>query len=103
MDRRTGKVDCRITDEDWAEIEDLIRREWSPEQTSGRLEEEENGSVSHEWIYQYVWAEKETGGDLWGHFRCDHPETNGKIEVFHKTLKYEQVYLKDGYESLVEA
>lgn len=25
----------------------------------------------------------------------DHPETNGKIDVVHKTLKYEQVYLRD--------
>ncbi len=33
----------------------------------------------------------------------DHPESNGKIEVFHKTLKYEQVYLRDNYESLMEA
>lgn len=33
----------------------------------------------------------------------DHPESNGKIEVYHKTLKYERVYLQEQYESLVEA
>jgi len=33
----------------------------------------------------------------------DHPESNGKIEVYHKTLKYERVYLQDEYESLVQA
>lgn len=32
-----------------------------------------------------------------------HPESNGKIEVFHKTLKYERVYLREGYEALMEA
>ena len=33
----------------------------------------------------------------------DHPETNGKIEVFHKTLKHENVYIKDEYSSFYEA
>jgi putative transposase len=33
----------------------------------------------------------------------DHPESNGKIEVFHKTLKYEQVYLREAYDTLMEA
>ena len=32
-----------------------------------------------------------------------HPESNGKIEVFHKTLKYEHVYLQDRYESFLQA
>ena len=32
-----------------------------------------------------------------------HPESNGKIEVFHKTLKYENVYVKEQYESFYEA
>jgi len=29
-----------------------------------------------------------------------HPESNGRIEVFHKTLKYECVYLKETYPNL---
>lgn len=33
----------------------------------------------------------------------DHPEANGKIEVFHKTIKYERIYLRERYESLMEA
>lgn len=32
-----------------------------------------------------------------------HPETNGKMEVFHKTLKYEQIYLREIYETIGEA
>jgi len=32
-----------------------------------------------------------------------HPETNGKIEVFHKTIKYENVYRKATYQSFYEA
>jgi len=32
-----------------------------------------------------------------------HPESNGKIEVFHKTLKHENVYIKEKYQSFYEA
>jgi transposase InsO family protein len=32
-----------------------------------------------------------------------HPETNGKFEVFHKTIKYENVYRKETYQSFYEA
>ena len=32
-----------------------------------------------------------------------HPESNGKIEVFHKTIKYERVYVKEQYETFYEA
>lgn len=33
----------------------------------------------------------------------NHPETNGKIEVYHKTLKWEHIYLQVEYDSLIEA
>lgn len=32
-----------------------------------------------------------------------HPESNGKIEVFHKTLKYERVYVQERYEHFLQA
>ena len=32
----------------------------------------------------------------------DHPETNGKIEVYHKTLKWEHIYLLEEYETIME-
>ncbi|MCK8826054.1 DDE-type integrase/transposase/recombinase [Fuchsiella alkaliacetigena] len=32
-----------------------------------------------------------------------HPESNGKIEVFHKTIKHENVYIKEKYSSFYEA
>lgn len=32
-----------------------------------------------------------------------HPESNGKIEVFHKTVKYERVYVQDRYANFLEA
>jgi IS30 family transposase len=72
LKRRTGHAKRRITDEDWHEIERLLKQDWSPEQVSGRIECEDNGSVSHEWIYQHVWSDKDAGGNLWEHLRCDH-------------------------------
>ena len=32
-----------------------------------------------------------------------HPESNGKIEVFHRTIKYERVYVKEQYKTYYEA
>ncbi|GAB6138516.1 transposase [Halanaerobaculum tunisiense] len=32
-----------------------------------------------------------------------HPESNGKIEVFHKTIKHENVYIKEKYQSFYKA
>ena len=70
MKRRKCKANKRITDEDWNEVEKYIRKEWSPEQISGRLQKEDNGNISHEWIYQYIWRDKEDGGDLHEHLRA---------------------------------
>ncbi|MBS3812601.1 IS30 family transposase, partial [Candidatus Bipolaricaulota bacterium] len=69
LKRRKCKANKRITEDDWNEVEKLIKQQWSPEQISGRLKKEDNGSISHEWIYQYVWADKENGGDLHKHLR----------------------------------
>ena len=53
-----------------ARIEDKIRLDWSPEQISGRLLNEEKISISHETIYQYILKDKASGGDLHVHLRC---------------------------------
>lgn len=49
-------------------IEGHLREEWSPEQISGRLKLE-GIFVSHEKIYQHIWADKKTGGSLFNHLR----------------------------------
>jgi IS30 family transposase len=66
--RRKGGQ-SRITAETWQMVEEKLRMDWSPEQISGRLKEE-GTQVSHEHIYQYVYADKRVGGDLWKHLRC---------------------------------
>lgn len=69
--RRTDKGTTRLDNDDWCMIEQLIQKEWSPEQISGRMEKNEEIQVSHSWIYQYIWADKEAGGDLHEHLRHD--------------------------------
>jgi len=60
----------RIESETWEYVEQKVKREWSPEQVSGRLRSHHGIQISHEWIYQYILADKETGGYLYKHLRC---------------------------------
>ena len=54
----------------WVVIEAKIRLEWSPEQVSDWLKRHVGVEISHEWIYQYVLADKHAGGTLYRHLRC---------------------------------
>jgi IS30 family transposase len=60
----------RVDGELWAAAEVRIREEWSPEQVSGRLKREGVGSISHETIYQRIYADKRAGGTLHRSLRC---------------------------------
>lgn len=51
-------------------IDDKIKLDWSPEQISGRLLKDDNISISHETIYQHILKDKQDGGDLYTHLRC---------------------------------
>jgi len=68
--RRYDKAQPRIGNPVWQLVEALIRNEWSPEQIVGRVAMEQGVSISHEWIYQYVYADKHSGGDLYRCLRC---------------------------------
>ena len=67
---RRKKGQCRIQSETWALIETKIRLDWSPEQISGWLLKHHHMRVSHEWIYQYILDDKQAGGNLYRHLRC---------------------------------
>lgn len=54
----------------WAGVERLLRADWSPQQICARMKDEQGVSISHEWIYQYILADKRAGGDLFRHLRC---------------------------------
>jgi IS30 family transposase len=51
-------------------IDAKIKEDWSPEQISGRLLNEEKISISHETIYQHILKDKKSGGNLHDHLRC---------------------------------
>lgn len=60
----------RLSADTWQQVEPLLRQQWSPEQISGYLKKPHLASVSHERIYQYIYADKAQGGDLHSHLRC---------------------------------
>jgi transposase, IS30 family len=70
LDKRKGKVPPIIDDSTWTFIETLIRKEWSPEQIQGWMKSSMEITVSHEWIYQYIYTDKQAGGSLHCHLRC---------------------------------
>ena len=67
---RRQHAHARISSDTWALIETKIRQDWSPEQVAGWLRKHTDISISHEWIYQYILADKRAGGDLYRHLRC---------------------------------
>jgi IS30 family transposase len=67
---RRKKAKPRIPAGIWMLVECQLRQEWSPEQISGWLKRNARVQISHERIYQYVLADKRSGGDLYRHLRC---------------------------------
>lgn len=88
QERRFHCVHYRIEDATWARVDRLLREDWSPEQVSGWLSEMGMQSISTEWIYQYILADKQQGGDLYTHLRCQkkrkkrygNPDSRGQLK-----------------------
>ncbi len=66
--RQEQRVRERIPAKTWQQVELLLRQEWGPAQVAGRLKLERQPSVSDERIYQYISADKHTGGTLYLNF-----------------------------------
>jgi len=62
--RLRRRVRPRIPVQTWRQVTDLLGQQWSPAQISGRLKLERHEGVSHERIYQYIYADKRAGGEL---------------------------------------
>lgn len=60
----------QIDNEVWSRVEDRLRLDHSPEQIAQALKAEALGCVSHERIYQWIYANKKSGGNLHTHLRC---------------------------------
>ena len=55
--RQQASKHIRFTDTIKEQVEHYLKEDWSPEQISGTLVEQEKIHISHETIYQYVWAD----------------------------------------------
>ena len=60
----------RVAAETWAMVDAKLAETWSPEQISGYLKVNEHSTVSHESIYQHIYADKRAGGNLHRTLRC---------------------------------
>jgi transposase, IS30 family len=67
--RSRSRRNRRFSAEDFALIDELLCRQWSPEQVAGYLRREGRLSISHETIYRHVWRDKRAGGLLYTHLR----------------------------------
>lgn len=68
---RENNVTSRIEHKIWQLIEERLQsEEWRSAQVSGWLMAEAGGTVSHEWIYQYVLAGKAQSDNIHHHLRC---------------------------------
>jgi transposase, IS30 family len=68
--RKLNHITRRIEPQTWKLIESYLRQDWSPEQVAGWLFHHHHIQVSHERIYQYIYADKARGGTLFKHLRC---------------------------------
>jgi IS30 family transposase len=67
--RSRSRRNLRFTLEDFAIVNNLLCRQWSPEQIAGHLARHGQLSISHETIYRHVWKDKREGGQLYTHLR----------------------------------
>ena len=86
--RRRTRKGSQYSEEDWAQVAQLLRRKWSPGQIVGRRELLKQPSMSKESIYRYVRRQRREGGQLWrelrivskfGRKRRGSPATRGRL------------------------
>lgn len=67
--RGRSRRNRHFTPEEWGHIESRLGLLWSPEQIAATLKLDGVMSISHETIYQHIWADKAAGGHLYRHLR----------------------------------
>ena len=68
--RRRSRRNSQFGPGELARVEELLKKQWSPEQVSGHLGRRKELSISHETIYRHIWADRRKGGTLHLHLRC---------------------------------
>ena len=67
---RAAENSPRVAAETWVVVDLKLAETWSPEQISGHLKVNGQPTVSHEAIYQHIYADKRAGGTLHRALRC---------------------------------
>lgn len=70
IDRQARRHRKRVSMGQWRVVEAGLRQDWSPEQICGVMRLKGLRPVSHERIYQHIYADKRAGGTLHTHLRC---------------------------------
>ncbi len=68
--RSRSRRNSQFEVKDFRLAEQLLRKNWSPEQIARRLRRDGTLSISHETIYRHAWNDKAAGGSLYKHLRC---------------------------------
>lgn len=68
--RRRSRQGTTYTTAQWKRVEQLLKKDYSPEQISGHLARKREFGISHETIYRYLLADKKSGGELYKWLRC---------------------------------
>jgi IS30 family transposase len=76
--KRAATKAIKMTPEVIVLVNEQIRLDWSPEQVSGWLIKQQGIYLSHERIYQHIWADKRLGGDLYTYLRQGHKQRRKK-------------------------
>lgn len=66
---KVGRAAYKLTPERCRAIECYLREEWSPEQVCARIKQETGFALAPMSLYRYLYADAQTGGDLWTHMR----------------------------------
>lgn len=95
-ERLECKARTRISEATWTEVEDKINQQWSPEQISGRRVLEGKPTVSHEWIYQRIYRDKQRGGELYLNLRVrpKHRKRYGRYDKRGKLVNQISIELR---------
>lgn len=67
--RRKDKKSYKFNENIKISIENLLTKQYSPEQIVGVLKKENKKTMSHEWIYQHIYQDKKNGGKLYENLR----------------------------------
>jgi transposase, IS30 family len=93
----------RVTKLHVSYIRKHLQEGWSPEQISGRMEHDGLDAISHETIYQYIYADQRKGGKLYLSLRHKHRKYHKRSAEYQRRGQLKNRVSIDERPSIVEA